>query len=120
MYITKVGFKWNEPSGLRHSKLEAAHVKPRIHGGKYSAENILPMRQDIHMLFDRGIFRIKTDNKIKIHPEILKMESMSNFHTYNGSEIIVPENFQISRANKNWHKQHVYGSFITGRQIRSL
>jgi len=118
--ITNIGFKWTEPKGFKYNYLEGAHVRPRIHDGKYGPENILPMRKEIHTLFDRGLFMINNENKVKLHPEVLNMDGMSDLYKYNEKTILMPDGIVISQANKNHFRQHVYGLFITGKQICRL
>ncbi len=39
--------------------LQAAHIKPHSYGGPEAAENGIPLRADIHVLFDAGLLMIK-------------------------------------------------------------
>lgn len=42
--------------------LQAAHIKPHAYGGPESIDNGLPLRADIHCLFDSGLLNIKPIN----------------------------------------------------------
>jgi len=118
--ITAIGFRWTEPGGERFGSLDGAHVKPRAHGGSYRPDNILPMRKDIHRLFDRGLFGITEDDRIELHPATQAMAGMTDLLDLHGQEILVPDGCRISTSNKNWHRQYVFGNFRTGTQIRRL
>lgn len=116
--ITHTGFKWTEPQGTRYGFLEGAHVKPRAHDGGYRPDNILPMRRDIHVLFDRGLFGITDEDIIEVHPEARRMPGMDDLFPYHDQQILTPAGCRISNTNKTWHRQHVFGLFTRGDQIR--
>lgn len=46
--------------------LQAAHIKPHAYGGPESVDNGLPLRADIHCLFDAGLLNIKPINNERL------------------------------------------------------
>lgn len=118
--VTGTGFRWEDGGATRFGKLEGAHIKPRAHGGDYSPENIIPLRPDIHQLFDRGLFRITDDFMIDVHPAALPETGLTDLTALNGRAIVRPDGIAPSRTNINHHRQHVFGIFQTGGQIRRM
>lgn len=120
--VSKIGFKWQEYGGVKTSwkGITGAHIKPRAHDGEYSAQNIIPLIEPIHQLFDRGIFTITQDYKVEIHKKALQDELLSNFHIYDKMQLDVPKDIVLSLDFIDHHRKEVYGSFITGKQIRSI
>ena len=119
--VSKIGFKWKEPTGIKNSwrGITAAHIKPRAHGGEYTSQNIIPLIEPIHQLFDRGIFTITSDYKIELHEDALNDNLLSDFHKYHEMQLELPNGIEISEENLEHHRNEVYGNFITGEQIRS-
>lgn len=118
--VSGVGFRWEDGGTTRFGKLEGAHIKPRAHGGDYSPENIIPLRPDIHQLFDRGLFRITEDLMIDVHPAAIPERGLADLTALNGRAIVRPDGITPSRANLNHHRQHVFGIFQAGGQIRRI
>lgn len=120
--VSKIGFKWKESAGVKTSwrGITGAHIKPRAHDGEYSAQNIIPLIEPIHQLFDRGIFTITKDYKVEIHQKALQDELLSNFHIYNNIQLVIPKGIELSIDFIEHHQKEVYGNFITGKQIRSI
>ena len=120
--VSKIGFKWQECGGVKTSwrGITGAHIKPRAHDGEYSAQNIIPLIEPIHQLFDRGIFTITQDYKVEIHKKALQDELLSNFHVYDKMQLDVPEDIELSLDFIDHHRKEVYGNFITGKLIRSF
>ena len=120
--VTGVGYNWKELGQKKHSwkGITGAHIKPRAHEGPYSTDNIIPLIEPIHQLFDKGIFTIDSDLSIKIHEMALEQPSLSNFHDYNKKKLKFPDGIRISSEYLKHHRSHVYGNFLTGSQIRRL
>lgn len=100
---------WNS-----YNNLEAAHIKPKSHGGLYTPNNGIAMSRDIHWAFDKGFFTISDDFKIIVHDEI----DSEYLKSFNGKQIRLPENsfFVPDKSNLSYHRENVFGLFkTTGR-----
>lgn len=72
--------------------LQAAHIKPHAFGGPEDVNNGLPLRADIHCLFDAGLLNIKpigVDRFCKI--EILDIEVRKNYRELAEKYIKIPD-----------------------------
>lgn len=120
--VSGIGFKWQETGGIKTTwkGITGAHIKPRAHDGEYSSENIIPLLEPIHQLFDRGIFTINDDYCLEIHEKALSDPLLSNFHIYHQKKLDIPEGIKLSIDFIKHHRSEVYGNFITGKQIRVL
>ena len=121
-WVTGIGYKWKEINNIKYTwkGITAAHIKPRAHNGEYSSENIIPLLEPIHQLFDRGIFTLKEDYSIEIHPDALNDTLLANFHEYNLKKLKLPIGINISKKFIQHHREFVFGNFKDGKQIRSL
>ena len=119
--VSGIGYKWLEFGGVKTTwkGITGAHIKPRAHEGEYSAENIIPLLEPIHQLFDRGIFTISDDFSIEIHENALNDPLLSNFHEYHQKKLVIPNGIELSQDFIEHHRDEVFGNFITGKQIRS-
>ena len=119
--VTGIGYNWKELGKTKHSwrGITGAHIKPRAHNGPYSSDNIIPLIEPVHQLFDKGIFTINDNFSLKVHDSALSQSSLSNFHDYNNHKLVLPDGIQISREYIQHHRNHVFGNFLTGTQIRS-
>ena len=90
--------------------LETAHIRARSHGGTYMPNNGIALCRDMHWAFDRGMFTIDDDYRIRVHPE------MQNGYLgqFNNQQIFLPENefFRPALENLRYHREHLYGLFI--------
>jgi hypothetical protein len=120
--VSGIGYKWLEKGGVKTTwkGITGAHIKPRAHDGEYSAENIIPLLEPIHQLFDRGIFTINDDYCLEIHEKALNDPLLSNFHIFHNKKLDIPEGIKLSLEFIKHHRSEVYGNFITGKQIRVL
>ncbi len=120
--VSGIGYKWLEKGGVKTTwkGITGAHIKPRAHEGEYSAENIIPLLEPIHQLFDRGIFTINDDFCLEIHEKALNDPLLSNFHIYHQQKLEIPEGIKLSIEFIRHHRKEVYGNFISGKQIRIL
>jgi len=94
--------------------IEAAHIRPKSHGGTFLPSNGVPLCRDMHWAFDKGFFTITVDYTIKVHPDV----QSDLLAQYNGKKINLPENefFMPSKENLQYHNEKVYGLFkTTGR-----
>lgn len=94
--------------------LEAAHIKPKSHGGKFLPSNGLALCRDLHWAFDKGFFTLSDDYRVIIHPRI----NSDYLKKYDGKEIRKPKDlfFLPSSDNIRYHRENVYGLFLrTGK-----
>ena len=107
--VTGNVISWNS-----YNNLEAAHIKPKSHGGLYTPNNGIAMSRDIHWAFDKGFFTISDDFKIIVHDEV----DSEYLKSFNGKSIRLPENsfFIPDKSNLSYHRDNVFGLFkIKGR-----
>lgn len=93
------------------SNLEAAHIKPKSHGGLYLPNNGLALCRDLHWAFDKGFFTLTDDYKIKVHPQI----ESDYLRAFDNQRIRIPANsfFIPDVENIRYHRESVYGLFLT-------
>ena len=95
--------------------LEAAHIKPKSHGGPFLPNNGIALSRDIHWAFDKGFITLKDDFKILVHNNV-----QSDFLQYfNGKSIFVPTNefFKPSVDSIKYHRENVFGLFLTSGRL---
>lgn len=94
-----------------YMNLEAAHIKPKSHGGKFLPSNGVAMSRDIHWAFDKGFFSIDDNYEIIVHPST----TSEYLHSFKGKQIRLPSNnfFVPDIANIKYHRDNVYGLFLT-------
>lgn len=93
------------------SNLEAAHIKPRSHGGLFLPNNGLALCRDLHWAFDKGFFTLDDNLCVQVHPNI----ESDYLQSFNGHSIRVPANpfFVPDLENIRYHRSEVYGLFLT-------
>jgi len=102
--VTRSSIRWN---GLMN--LEAAHIKPKSHGGIYLPSNGIALSRDMHWSFDKGFFTILDDLTIQVHEDV----PSDYLHQYNGQKIYVPKDTFLKPdiSNLKYHRDNVYGLF---------
>lgn len=90
--------------------LEAAHIKPKSHGGLFLPNNGIALSRDMHWAFDKGFFTLDNDLKVKVHEAIID----EYLNSYNGKQIRIPVNsfFAPDIDNIRYHQENVYGLFL--------
>ncbi len=97
-----------------YMNLEAAHIKPKSHGGQFLPNNGIAMSRDIHWAFDKGFFSLDDEYKIIVHPKT----TSEYLHSFEGKRLRLPSNsfFVPDVRNIQYHRNNVYGLFLkTGR-----
>lgn len=94
-----------------YMNLEAAHIKPKSHGGLFLPNNGMALCRDLHWAFDKGFFTLDDDLCVVVHPEI----TSEYLNSFNGKRIRVPSNqfFAPDLNNVRYHRENVYGLFLT-------
>lgn len=91
--------------------LEAAHIRPYAQGGEHLVSNGLPLRRDLHRLFDLGYVTVRPDFTFVVG-ERLRAE-YHNGHSYyqlDGQRVHVPSRRELrpSLEYLEWHNERVY------------
>jgi hypothetical protein len=97
-----------------YMNLEAAHIKPKSHGGLYLPNNGIALCRDMHWAFDKGFFTLSRDYKVRVHPETTS-EWLCSFI---GKRIFLPADpfFRPAIENIEYHNDNIFGRFlISGR-----
>jgi putative restriction endonuclease len=91
--------------------LEAAHIRPWSQGGTHEVPNGLPLRRDIHRLFDLGYMSARPDGRVLVSPR-LKSE-FANGRTYyalEGRQLVRPVDTSAAPSSEllAWHSEAVF------------
>lgn len=72
--------------------LQAAHIKPHSYGGPEEMDNGLPLRADIHCLFDAGLLSLEPIGNTRLcHIELRGDQVKNNYHELIGKAFELPE-----------------------------
>lgn len=91
--------------------LEAAHIRPWHQGGAHELNNGLPLRRDLHRLFDLGYVSARPDGRFLVSPR-LRTEYASG-HTYyalEGRSLIPPADLAAAPDPLllEWHSDEIF------------
>lgn len=91
--------------------VEAAHIRPYHQAGLHRVSNGIPLRRDIHSLFDAGYVTITPDNTFKVSDALA--EEFANGETYykmEGRSILTPDvpELQPDKDALAWHSETVF------------
>jgi hypothetical protein len=103
---------------IRHENLfnlEAAHIKPKSHGGLFVPSNGMALCRDMHWAFDKGFFTLNNEYKVIVHPNT----TSDLLRSYNGKSIRIPKDpfFRPAIENIEYHSSNVYGLFLTSGRL---
>jgi len=91
--------------------LEAAHIRPYAAGGEHAVSNGLPLRRDLHRLFDLGYVTVTPDFTFLVG-ERLRVEYRNgrSYYELNGRRVHVPGQAEMRPAREalEWHNETVY------------
>lgn len=96
-----------------HSRpvLEAAHIKPYSEGGEHLVANGLPLRRDIHRLFDLGYVTVKPDLTFVVGDRLrLEYDNGRSYYELNGRSLHVPSREELHPSEEYlvWHNETIY------------
>ncbi len=96
--------------------LEAAHIKPQAHNGKFLPCNGIALCRDMHFAFDKGFFTIDSNYNVQVANQL---RGTDFYEEFNGKHIFVPtvDFFKPNIAFLNHHREHVFQTFA---QIRRM
>jgi putative restriction endonuclease len=91
--------------------LDAAHIRPFANGGLHRVSNGVPLRRDIHSLFDLGYVTISPDLKFEVSRKIREeYENGRYYYSLHGTNIRLPDD-PIRRPDQSaliWHNENRY------------
>lgn len=98
--------------------LEAAHIKPKSHKGSFLPCNGIAMSRDIHWAFDKGMFYITDDYKVKVHEDVID----TLLGQYNDKMIFTPKEdfFKPEKRYLEHHRKNVFGLFKHSGMIKGI
>ncbi len=73
--------------------LEAAHIRPWGMGGEHVVRNGIPLRRDLHRLFDLGYVTVQPDHRLAISQALHNdYQNGQLYYDLNGQKILLPDN----------------------------
>jgi putative restriction endonuclease len=94
--------------------LYAAHIKPYGQNGPHEVRNGLLLREDLHILFDRGYLTVTEDHHVEVSNRI--KEDYGNgreYYAMHGKKLLILPGREEDRPAQEylrWHNEHVYAS----------
>jgi putative restriction endonuclease len=91
--------------------VEASHIRPFAHGGEHAVTNGLPLRRDIHRLFDLGYVGVRPDQTFAVSPALRNdFENGRVYYQLNGREMRSPERpaDRPDPEQLEWHYEEVF------------
>ena len=91
--------------------LEAAHIRPWAKGGAHELGNGLPLRRDLHRLFDLGYVSARADGRFLVSPRLrTEFANGRTYYALEGRRLITPDE---PRAAPDptllaWHSETVF------------
>ncbi len=91
--------------------IDAAHIRPWAAGGTHSIPNGIPLRRDLHRLFDLGYVTIKADMSLAVSGKL--RDDYANGRAYyelDGRQIRLPDRaaFRPDAEALAWHRAEVF------------
>lgn len=91
--------------------LEAVHIRPYAAGGTHELPNGLPLRRDLHRLFDLGYVSVKPSGQFLVSPRL--RSEFANGHTYyalEGQHLRQPSRADAAPDQEllAWHSETVF------------
>jgi len=95
---------------LMDTGIDVVYIRPTFDGGNCLPGNGLPLAKELSLLFVQGNFTLSDKFEILVHPRN-QNPLLDELHL---RQIRVPPKafFQPDRANLEYHREHVYGSFL--------
>ncbi len=91
--------------------LEAAHIRPYAQGGRHEVRNGLPLRRDLHRLFDLGYVTVRPDFSFVVGERLrLEYDNGRSYYALNGKRLHVPEPAGLRPAEEflSYHNEKVF------------
>ena len=91
--------------------LDAAHIKPYGDGGLHAVSNGLPLRKDLHRLFDLGFVTVRPDATFAVSQSLRdEYENGRTYYALDGQRVLLPQadGDRPERELLEWHGDVVY------------
>jgi len=91
--------------------VEASHIRPFHMEGSHEVSNGIPLRRDIHRLFDLGFVTITPDRKFRVSPALEHDYANGKaYYAMEGQPIIQPQDPDLAadREALAWHGEEVF------------
>lgn len=90
--------------------VDACHIVPFSISHDDTIRNGICLSPNLHRAFDRGLFTLTPDFKVKISHRITESESPFSLKQFDGKRIKLPENYHYHPAKENldWHYRDVF------------
>jgi putative restriction endonuclease len=93
--------------------LESAHIRPWAQGGAHELANGLPLRRDVHRLFDLGYMSAAPDGRVLVSPRLrAEFANGRAYYALAGRGLLAPRVAQAAPAREllEWHSSVVFQS----------
>lgn len=91
--------------------IDAAHIRPWAEGGQHRVPNGLPLRRDIHRLFDLGYVTVRPDLTFAVSRRLRDEYANGRaYYEFDGRRIRLPSDEQQLPDPQQlaWHEEHVF------------
>jgi putative restriction endonuclease len=91
--------------------LEAGHIRPWSAGGGHELQNGLPLRRDVHRLFDLGYVSVRPDGRFLVSPRLrTEFANGDTYYALAGEHLRAPVDAGAKPAPEllAWHSESVY------------
>lgn len=91
--------------------LEAAHIRPYSVGGSHELPNGLPLRRDLHRLFDLGYVSFRPSGQFLVSPRLrAEFENGRTYYALEGQVLRDPQRSDATpdKALLAWHSEAVF------------
>lgn len=91
--------------------LEAAHIRPWHKGGTHELNNGLPLRRDLHRLFDLGYVSARPDGRFLVSPRLrTEFANGRTYYALEGRSLIAPADLAAAPDPRllEWHSEEIF------------
>lgn len=91
--------------------LESAHIRPYSAGGAHEVSNGLPLRRDLHRLFDLGYVSAAPDGRVMVSPRLrAEFANGRTYYALEGQHLRQPDDPEASPSREllSWHSETVF------------
>lgn len=112
-------------SGLRlrngggRPEVQAAHIRPVLHGGSDAVRNGLALSGTLHWMFDRGLISVAEDCETILVSRNKVPDEVANRLIRPGCRLLLPSDPRDAPHPNNlrWHRENVFGQGIDGSDL---
>jgi HNH endonuclease len=93
--------------------IETAHIRPWAQGGTHDLFNGLPLRRDLHRLFDLGYVSARPDGRFLVSPRLrAEFSNGRAYYAFEGQMLREPERVEARPSPEllAWHSETVFQS----------